>query len=160
MPRFDKFMKNILIIIAVFLASAAITHIFIQVKSDNAPENSSAAAISKSVIPYGAEIIQNATGTQMIVKHHGVLVYFVVYGNNGFNPKNFEMPVGSSARFVNYSDKAMRVFSKDKKYPYGVLDQSFSIKKGEYYSFNFTTKGLWEFYNLNNPRDEGSIRVY
>lgn len=97
---------------------------------------------------------------QTIVRHNGVLIYFVSYENNGFQPKDFEIPVGNSARFVNNSNKAMRIWSKNQSAPYNVLNQPSSLGKGQFYTFNFTTRGIWEFYNLNNPNDKGSITVY
>lgn len=136
-------MKKILIAIAVFLAIGAGSYFLIQEKGDYSFENPGAIAVS-----------------QTIIEHHGVHIYFVSYEDNGFNPKDFKIPVGNSARFINNSNKAMRVYSKNQDMPYHVLNQSSSIGKGEIYNFNFTTKGFWEFYNLNNPNDKGSITVY
>ena len=135
-------MKKILIAAAVFLAVGIGSYFFIQ-KNENLFEDPRVAAIS-----------------QTIIQHHGVYVYFVNYEDNGFNPKDFKIPVGNSARFINNSNKALRIYSKSQDTPYRFLNQSFSIGKGGIYNFNFTIKGFWEFYNLNNPNDKGSITVY
>jgi hypothetical protein len=147
-------MKKILLAAAVFLAAGGGAQFLIQ-KGD----------LLESQSPYAPaaavyEIIAPASSGQKIVKHHGVYIYFVNYDNEGFHPRDFKMPVGNSARFVNNSDKAMRIYSKNQNTPYHFLNQSFSIKKGEFYTFNFTLKGRWEFYNLNNPKDYGSIEIY
>jgi plastocyanin len=135
-------MKKILIAIAVFLAAGTGSYFYIQEKG-GLFEDPRIAAVS-----------------QTIIQHYGVYVYFVSYEDSGFNPKDFKIPVGNSARFINNSNKAMRIYSKSQETPYHFLNQSFSVGKGGIYNFNFTLKGLWEFYNLNNPSDKGSITVY
>ena len=144
-------MKKFLLAGAVFLATGAGTYFLIQEKGMDLFEDPSTAAVSGAIT--GSPFVK-------VIIEHGVYVYFVNYENSGFVPKDFKIPAGSSAHFVNKSDKALRVYSKNQNTPYHVLNQSLSIKKGGIYKFNFTTKGFWEFYNLNNPNDTGSITVY
>ena len=155
-------MKKFLLAGAVFLATGAGTYFLIQEKGMDLFEDPSTAAVSGAITPfdlYGAAAKTGSPFVKVIIEH-GVYVYFVNYENSGFSPKDFKIPAGSSAHFVNKSDKALRVYSKNQNTPYHVLNQSLSIKKGGIYKFNFTTKGFWEFYNLNNPNDTGSITVY
>lgn len=148
-------MKKILIAVAVFLAAGTGSYFLIQEKGDLFEDPRAASIFESLFLPK-----QSTSSAQVIIKHHGVYVYFVNYEDKGFNPKDFKIPVGNSARFINNSNKAMRIYSKNQATPYHYLNQSFSVGKGEIYNFNFTIKGFWEFYNLNNPNDSGSITVY
>ena len=117
--------------------------------------NDSTTGTTKTTAP--ASKTTTAPAKQTITKEG---VYIVSYESDGFNPKSTVVTAGTSVRFVNNSDKAMRVRAKEVGHPYTGLTQSSSIGKGGVYSFTFTTKGLWEFYNSNNPNDTGSVVVY
>ncbi len=149
-------MKKILIAIAVFLAAGLGTYFLIQEKGTLFENLLSPAAVYEII----SSPSKSDPDAQVVAKHYGVYVYFVSYENSGFKPKKFEISVGNSAHFINNSDKALRIWSKNQNAPYNVLNQTSSIGKGEVYNFNFNIKGFWEFYNLNNPKDTGSITVY
>lgn len=150
-------MKKFLIAAAVFLITGAGTYFAIKEKGSSLFGDSLSPAAVYEIISSPNASDPNA---QVVAKHYGVYVYFVNYENDGFKPKNFAISVGNSAHFINNSNKALRVWSKNQSAPYNVLNQTSSIGKGEVYNFNFTARGVWEFYNLNNPNDTGSITVY
>ncbi len=148
-------MKRFLLAGAVFLTAGAGTYFLLQERGDYLFNDSGAAAVFESSI-----LPNQSTSSARTIIEHGVLVTFVDYENSGFNPKDLKIPVGSSAHFINKSGKALRVYSESQKTPYHFLNQPSSIGKGEKYKFNFTIKGFWEYYNLNHPKDKGSITVY
>jgi len=86
--------------------------------------------------------------------------YIIRYKDSGFSPAALTVPAGTQVRFVNDSDKAMSVHAVSAYNPYVNLNQSFSIGRGGIYDFTFLPSGLWEYYNLNNPEDKGTVIAY
>lgn len=88
-------------------------------------------------------------------------VYVVQYTNNGFVPQQLQIPRGKSVRFINMSDRGLRVFSdnsSDSKF--FELNQSKTIGKGSTYTFSFVIDGLWSYHNETYPSDKANIAVY
>lgn len=85
----------------------------------------------------------------------------VVYTDKGFAPEEIEVKQGSTVRFVNLSDKGMRVASSFGVVPnpYPLLNQESTIKRGESYFFIWSDIGKWDYYNSNEPKDKGVIVV-
>src|SRR3989344_2086193 len=69
-------------------------------------------------------------------------LYVISYTNAGFSPKTLTIKKGKGVRFVNNSDKAMRVFADDKNSQiYSALSQSKTVGRGGTYDFTFTQAG-------------------
>lgn len=87
--------------------------------------------------------------------------YFIVqYFNSGFSPRSLEIKKGKSVRFINNSDKAMRIFADDQtSQTYRTLNQSKTIGKGASYDFTFVDEGNWSYHNENNLSDKGVVVV-
>lgn len=143
----------------------------------NTPENVSTldtATTTSSTPPSSAEVTPPVTppptssrsGTQSatpqslpLVNKDGV--YLVYYRNAGFYPQKLTLKLGTSVRFINLSDRAMRIFSAERIDPrFTVLTQPQSLGKGEVYNFTFISRGEWGFYNQSNPQDAGVITIY
>ena len=89
-------------------------------------------------------------------------IYLIYYTNSGFYPLTIIIPSGTTVRFINNSDKAMKVFAKDYLFDnkYAQLNQSNTASKGETYSYVFLEKGDWNYYNNFNSEDTGTVIVY
>lgn len=87
-------------------------------------------------------------------------LYVIYYTNTGFSPATLRIVKGKGVRFINNSDKAMRVFA-DQKYenPYGALNQSKTVGRGATYDFVFNEAGNWAYHNENNQNDRGTVIV-
>lgn len=87
-------------------------------------------------------------------------LYIISYTNRGFEPNTLQIAQREGVRFINRSDKAMRVFAvEENNQVYGSLSQSKSVGKGETFDFLFTLPGNWAYYNKNNPADRGTVVV-
>jgi len=88
-------------------------------------------------------------------------VYLVYYFNEGFSPNVLQIRQGSSVRFVNKSNHAMRVFtSNTDEHKFNQLNQAYSVGKGGTYDFTFIDKGVWTYFNYDNKSHNASILVY
>lgn len=106
--------------------------------------------------PAQTQTTSSATPTPVI--QNGV--YVVTYTRSGFSPNILEISTGKSVRFVNNSDKAMRIFSNDiSNSVYTTLNSSKTVGKGGYYDFTFLHKGNWGYHNQNNSADTGLVIV-
>ena len=84
----------------------------------------------------------------------------------GFVPATLEIKRGESVEFLNSSDMAMVIHTKDDKpgnaYP-GFSQESGPLGRGGKFFFAFTTPGAWPYYNLtsniNNAKYQGVIVV-
>ena len=86
----------------------------------NANSNSST---TKQVAPATKATSQKTTP---IITSSGV--YLVYYTNKGFSPNPLKIPKSKSVRFVNASDKAMRIFSGlDQNDNRGIVNQSKTV---------------------------------
>ncbi len=87
--------------------------------------------------------------------------YVVYYTDNGFSPKQFQVPTGHLVKFINNSNKALMILADDtNNATQSELNQSKSIGRGGVYTFNFTITGVWSFHNANYPAHHGNIVVY
>ncbi len=87
--------------------------------------------------------------------------YVVQYTDNGFVPREIQIPRGKSVRFVNVSSKGLQVFSdsvNDSKFV--ELNQSKTIGKGSTYTFSFVIEGLWAYHNQTFPSHRANVVVY
>ncbi|MBU1557648.1 hypothetical protein KKC45_01685 [Patescibacteria group bacterium] len=88
-------------------------------------------------------------------------IYLVYYFNEGFSPKILQIRQGSSVRFVNKSDHAMRVFTTNtSEYRFNQLNQTESVGKDGTYDFTFLDKDVWTYFNQDTQTDHASILVY
>jgi len=83
------------------------------------------------------------------------------YTNDGFVPKNIEVPAGSLVEFINESDREMWVASDT--HPtherLATFDQFRSYPKGGVYRYLFDKPGTWPYHDHISPADEGIITV-
>lgn len=87
-------------------------------------------------------------------------LYIISYTNSGFSPATLTIKKGKGVRFINNSDKAMRVFADDKNSQiFGSLSQSKTVGRGGTYDFTFTQAGNWAYHNANNTADRGTVLV-
>jgi len=87
--------------------------------------------------------------------------YLVYYFYDGFLPKVLQVRKGSSVRFINKSDNAMRVFtSNDQEFRFAQLNQSQTVGREGTYDFTFTDTGIWEYFNYNAQTHKANILVY
>lgn len=81
--------------------------------------------------------------------------------NDGFIPNTLQIKSGGIVRFVNDSDKAMRIFAdEDKDQTYISIKQPKSVGRGETYDVVFTRTGIWFYNNQNQQVDTGNITVF
>ena len=87
-------------------------------------------------------------------------LYVIYYTNAGFSPATLRIVKGKGVRFINNSDKAMRIFA-DLKYDnvYSALNQSKTVGRGATYDFVFNEAGNWAYHNENNQNDRGTVIV-
>lgn len=87
-------------------------------------------------------------------------LYVIYYTNAGFSPATLQITKGKGVRFINNSDKAMRIFA-DQKYDnlYSALNQSKTVGRGATYDFVFNEAGNWAYHNENNQNDRGTVIV-
>ncbi|MDO8572590.1 MAG: cupredoxin domain-containing protein [bacterium] len=87
-------------------------------------------------------------------------LYVIYYTNGGFSPTTLQIKKGKGVRFINNSDKAMRIFAdlqEDKTY--SALNQSKTVGRGVTYDFVFNEAGNWAYHNENNKSDRGTVVV-
>ena len=88
-------------------------------------------------------------------------IYLVHYFNDGFSPNVLQIRQGSSVRFINKSDNAMRVFTTNtSEYKFNQLNQSQSVGKDGTYDFTFLDKDVWTYFNQTTQTHNASILVY
>lgn len=81
--------------------------------------------------------------------------------NDGFIPSTLQIQNGGIVRFVNDSDKAMRIFAdEDKDQTHISIKQPKSVGRGETYDVVFTRAGVWFYNNQNQQVDMGNITVF
>lgn len=85
--------------------------------------------------------------------------YVIQYTNNGFIPKSLQIPKGKSVKFINMSDKGMRIFATNNS-KFSELNQVETISRGEFYTLSIPNDGLWSFYNQSYSSHTASILVY
>ncbi len=87
-------------------------------------------------------------------------LYVIYYTNKGFSPVTLQIKKGKGVRFINNSDKAMRIFA-DLKYDtvYSSLNESKTVGRGGTYDFVFNEPGNWAYHNENNQNDRGTVIV-
>jgi plastocyanin len=87
-------------------------------------------------------------------------LYVIYYTSKGFSPATLQITRGKGVRFINNSDKAMRIFA-DQKYDtvYSSLNESKSVGRGATYDFVFNEAGNWAYHNENNQNDRGTVIV-
>lgn len=86
----------------------------------------------------------------------------ITYTNQGFVPNSVEVKAGTSVRFINKSDGAMRIWSvENASVPnyYADLKQSGSVGNGGVFDFTFPRAGTWLYQNLNNTSKVGVVIV-
>lgn len=87
--------------------------------------------------------------------------YLIHYTDKGFTPASLEIARGSSVRFINSSNKAMRIGTTDliDRQPSNEIAQSTTVGKGGVYALTFNTAFTYGYQNKNNPGDTGQIIV-
>ena len=95
----------------------------------------------------------------------------VIYTNNGFEPKNLEISLGDTVRFVNESSRGMWVASDihptHRKYPEksdsdclgSSFDQCSNVSSGESWEFTFNSEGDHGYHNHARASNRGTISV-
>jgi plastocyanin len=82
----------------------------------------------------------------------------VSYTNNGYSPKDFNIPVGTTVIFINESAQAMWTAS-DMHPSHTLLPDFDQLGTGQVYSYTFTKAGVWSYHNHRAPNHGGEITV-
>ena len=86
--------------------------------------------------------------------------FLVYYTNTGFTPSTITLIAGGNVRFVNDSSRAMKIYpTLPDDLLYGKLKQTNSVGRNGTFSYNFSQKGVYGYYNDNNSADHGIIIV-
>lgn len=150
--------KKILIIVIVALLAGAVSLLFGGVSSDGLSMDFTKNSTGTSV--NGVKSTSTQTTKTPTINKVGD-AYVVYYTNNGFSPKQSQVPRGKLVKFINNSDRALLIISDDVNINgHNELNQSKSIGRGGVYTFNFTYTGLWTFHNENYKSHVGNIVVY
>lgn len=151
-----KGITTIIVIIAIIVVA------FFMLKDGTTPETSTEDSVEQAQTVEGSDNISDVvveiddtaidTTAEIIV---------VTYSNEGFAPKEIDVAVGQTVRFVNESSGNMWVASA--VHPsHTVLpefDEKKSIGNGEVYEFTFTKAGAWEYHNHVKPSAGGKVNV-
>lgn len=87
--------------------------------------------------------------------------FIVRLTDDGFVPKILQIQQMSVVRFINDSDKAMRIFAdEDINQTHISIKQPKSVGRGETYDVRFTRAGVWFYNNQNLQVDVGNITVF
>ena len=85
----------------------------------------------------------------------------VTYTSTGFSPKDIEIAVGQTVRFVNQANANMWVASAvhptHEVFP--EFDQKEAVPSGGVYEFTFTKAGTWKYHNHVGASKTGTITV-
>ncbi len=87
--------------------------------------------------------------------------YLIYYFNDGFYPNVLQVRQGTSVRYVNKSEGAMRVFAEEQNdLKMRELNQPQTVGIGGMYDFTFTQTGVWFYTNYNNKLHKASVVIY
>lgn len=100
-------------------------------------------------------IVSDTPSTDQLEKTKSVEI---IYGTNGFSPREITIAPETEVTFINRSSGPMWVASNvhpiHTNYP--KFDQ---LSTGNTYSFTFTEKGIYNYHNHLNPSEGGKIIV-
>lgn len=88
-------------------------------------------------------------------------VYTVSYKSGVFSPTNLRIHAGDTVRFKNEGFLGIRIVS-DPHPKHGDLpgfDSIGDIPQNSYFSFTFSSKGIFGYHNENSPDENGTIIV-
>jgi len=146
-----------LLVLALILISGILVYIFYPGSVTPTEETVSNGTAQQNTPVAASESLKKQSSTYLA--RDGV--YVVQYTESGFVPKSLQIPRGKSIRFINMSNKGMRVFTDDASNPvFTELNQAKTVGKGGTYTFSFTKAGLWAYHNEVNTTDKASILVY
>ena len=86
--------------------------------------------------------------------------YTVTYKSGVFSPTNLRIRAGDTVRFKNESFFGIRVIADIQgasKIP--LFDSVGDIPQGSYFSYTFSEKGIFGYYNDKKPEEAGAIIV-
>ena len=88
-------------------------------------------------------------------------VYTVYYDFGVFSPTNIRIHAGDSVKFQNDSKTAIRIASDiiNGSPTLPGFDSGSDIPAGSAFSFTFTKEGIFGYFNVKNPSEEGSVIV-
>ena len=87
-------------------------------------------------------------------------VYNVSYKGGVFSPTNLRIRAGDTVRFKNDGFFAIHIASDPDQNNLPGLDSVGEIPQGSYFSFTFTAKGIFGYYNKNGTSQEkGTVIV-
>lgn len=88
-------------------------------------------------------------------------VYTVYYDFGVFSPTNIRVHVGDSVKFQNDSKNPVRIYSDviNGTPTLPGFDSSGDVPPGSAFSFTFTKEGIFGYYNVKNPSEEGTVIV-
>ena len=165
-----QFFLGAFLLVVVLLGGAffVLSRMSSSVSNDMATTTDSTALDAVAVTPTPANtttsekpVVKEPTPTQSLPLLTKEGVYLLYYRDDGFYPKKLTLKLGTSVRFINLSNRTMRVFSSERIDPkFTVLNQSQSVGKGGTYNFTFVSRGDWGFYNQTTPQDAGVVTVY
>lgn len=129
-------------------------------EATTSPSTGTTAAQPKSTAPKTTATKTTATPKPAAPTMTKEGLYVIYYTNAGFSPATLQIVKGKGVRFINNSDKAMRIFA-DQKYDaiYSALNQSKTVGRGATYDFVFNEAGNWAYHNENNQNDRGTVVV-
>lgn len=88
-------------------------------------------------------------------------VYTVSYKSGVFSPTNLRIHAGDTVRFKNEGFFGIRIVSDPhpKHSDLPGLDSIGDIPQNSYFSFTFSSKGIFGYHNENSPEESGTIIV-
>lgn len=87
--------------------------------------------------------------------------YVVFYKAGVFGPTNIRIHVGDSVRFQNLDSIPLRILSAGgpRKPELAGFDSRVDIPPNGEYAYTFLKIGIFGYFNLNNPDENGSVTV-
>lgn len=156
--------KRFLGLFATIIVIAAAIYFFGSKRSEapTVAEGNTATTTSETAAPPPKSAKSSSSGSQSAV--YPTMAkdgsYLVTYDNSGFHPKSLSIVRGKSVRFVNNSTKAMRIGSTDTTNPVPqALSQPKTVGKGGVYDYTFNDAGVYNYANMNNTTDKGTVEV-
>lgn len=82
-------------------------------------------------------------------------VYTVTYRNGFFSPTNLRIHMGDTVRFKNEGILSIRIISESLP----GFDSVGTIPRGGVFSYTFSSRGIFQYYNERNEEEIGTVIV-
>ena len=152
--------KTLLVFIILFIAIGTLAFFGVKVYEPLPKEEAPVEQVTETETQETVTLEENMTTTPETVPTNAKTVD-VTYTDIGFSPKNIEVSVGDSVRFVNNSSSVMWVASDS--HPthtdHPEFDNKTAVAKGGEYVFMFDEAGTWGYHNHLKSSDLGVVTV-